>query len=70
MTEALLEIIDWAMKQNDIYRVWTVCDKENIASTRVLEKTGMNREGILRRWVKIPHFGEIPRDCYCYSIVK
>jgi len=70
MTEALMEIVDWAIKQKDVYRVWTVCDIENIASIRVLEKTGMQNEGTLRRWVKIPHFGDIPRDCYCYSIVK
>ncbi len=70
MTEALREIIDWALKQKDIYRVWAICDVENFASTRVMEKAGMQKEGILRRWVKTPYFGDKPRDCYCYSIVK
>jgi len=70
MTEALLVIIDWAFNQNDIYRVWAICDIDNIASTKVMEKTGMQKEGILRRWVIIPKLGDKPRDCYCYSIVK
>ena len=70
MTEVLRKIIDWGLKQKDIYRVWAICDFDNIASTRVMEKAGMQREGILRRWVILPNLGDEPRDCYCYSIVK
>jgi RimJ/RimL family protein N-acetyltransferase len=70
MTESLKLIIDWSFTQKDLYRVWAVCDLENKASSRVMEKAGMQKEGLLRRWVQLPFFGEIPRDCYCYSIVK
>jgi len=70
MSEALRKIIVWALHQNDIYRVWAICDTENIASTRVMEKAGMQKEGILRRWTILPNMGDEPRDCYCYSIVK
>jgi RimJ/RimL family protein N-acetyltransferase len=70
MTEVLRKIIDWAFRQNDTYRVWAMCDIENIASTRVMERAGMQREGVLRRWVILPNLGEKPRDCYCYSVVK
>jgi RimJ/RimL family protein N-acetyltransferase len=70
MTESLKLIIQWALNQKDIYRVWAVCDTENKASARVLEKAGMQKEGILRRWVILPNLSEIPRDCYCYSIIK
>jgi RimJ/RimL family protein N-acetyltransferase len=70
MTESLKLIIQWALKQKDIYRVWAVCDIENTASARVMEKADMQREGMLRRWVRLPYFGEKPRDCYCYSIIK
>ena len=70
MTESLKEIINWALRQDDMFRVWAICDVENIASTRVMEKSGMQREGVLRRWLKLAHFGDTPRDCYCYSIVK
>ena len=70
MTESLKAIIEWSLKQKDIYRVWAVCDVENSASARVLEKAGMQKEGTLRRWVKLPYFSETPRDCFCYSIIK
>lgn len=68
--EALKLIIDWAFQQDDVYRVWAFCDIDNIASSKVLEKAGMQQEGILRRWMKLSNISEIPRDCYCYSIVK
>ena len=70
MVEALRIITKWAINQNDIFRVWAFCDVENTTSARVLEKSGMDKEGILRRWIRLPQFGEIPRDCFCYSIVK
>jgi len=70
MTEALKELIAWALKQKDIYRVWAVCDVDNLASARVMEKSGMRREGVLRRWSVHPNLSPEPRDSYCYAIVK
>ncbi len=70
MPEAIKAVNEWALKQDGIYRVWAVCDVENYASARVLEKVGMQREGVLRRWSVHPNLGDEPRDCYCYSIVK
>jgi len=69
-TEAAQAVVDWAYSQPGIYRVWTVCDVDNLASARVLEKVGLQKEGILRRWLVRPSFGPVPRDCYCYSKVK
>jgi RimJ/RimL family protein N-acetyltransferase len=70
MTEAVTALIAWALKQDDIHRVWAVCDVENGASARVMEKAGMRREGILRRWSIHPHLSDEPRDSYCYAITK
>jgi len=70
MTECVRAIADWALAQEEICRVWAVCDVENAASARVLEKAGMEREGILRRWIVLPNRSRTPRDCYCYAIVK
>jgi len=70
MPEALKAIIDWSFKQEEIYRVWAFCDAKNFASAKVLEKIGMQREGILRKWMKLPNVSDIPRDCYSYSIIK
>ena len=70
MTEVVKKIVDWAQKQQEIYRVWSVCDVDNRASARVMEKAGMKREGILRRWSMHPTISDAPRDSYCYSITK
>jgi RimJ/RimL family protein N-acetyltransferase len=70
MTEALRALIAWALKQKDIYRIWAVCDVDNIASARVMEKVGMQREGTLKRWSVHPNLSPEPRDSYCYAIVK
>ncbi len=69
-TEITKSVIDWAMLQGNIYRVWATCDTENLASARVLEKAGMQREGILRRFIVHPNITDKPRDSYCYSVVK
>jgi [ribosomal protein S5]-alanine N-acetyltransferase len=69
-TEAARTLIDWALAQPSIYRVWAVCDVDNIGSRRVMEKTGMQREGILRKEIIHPNISTEPRDCYLYSIVK
>jgi ribosomal-protein-alanine N-acetyltransferase len=70
MTEIVKRLVDEAFKQKGIYRVWSVCDVDNIASARVMEKAGMQREGILRRWSSHPTVSEEPRDSYCYSVTR
>ena len=70
MSEALQPLVDWAIAQPSIYRVWAVCDIKNLASARVLEKVGMIREGILHRWLIHPNMSNEPRDCFCYAKVK
>src|SRR5258707_1279376 len=48
MTEALAWLVDWALKQPAIRRAWAMCDVDNPNSARVMEKAGMQREGIRR----------------------
>ena len=63
-------VVDWAIAQPDVHRVWAVADLENVASQRVLEKAGMVREGVLRRWMLVPSQGKVPRDVWCFARVK
>jgi len=70
MPEAVLALTQWALDQPQIYRVWAVCDVENIGSARVLEKACWTREGILRRWIIHPNISATPRDCYCFARIK
>lgn len=69
-TEALRPVVEWAMSQPGIYRVWALCDAGNAASARVLEKVGMRREGVLQRNLVHPNISREPRDSYCYAMVK
>jgi RimJ/RimL family protein N-acetyltransferase len=68
MTEAVRAVVDWALGQERIHRVWAVCEVENLASARVLEKAGFQREGLLKEWMVFPNLGERPRDCFQYGI--
>lgn len=70
MTEATRAIIDWALAQPSIYRVYATTDIENIASQHVLEKVGMQCEGVLRKYILHPNISNEPRDSYMYAIVK
>ena len=68
--EATRAIIHWAFQQPTIYRVYATTDIENLASQRVLEKVGMQCEGILRKYIMHPNISNIPRDSYMYAITK
>jgi ribosomal-protein-alanine N-acetyltransferase len=67
MAEAVLAVTQWAFGDPAVFRVWAVCDVENRASARLLEKTGFMREGVLRKFSLHPNVSAIPRDCYCYA---
>ena len=70
MSEATHAVIDWAFQQPSIYRVYATTDVENVASQHVLEKVGMQCEGILRKYILHPNISNVPRDSYLYAIVK
>ena len=70
MAEALGFLVDWSLAQPEIFRAWAYCDVENPASARVMEKAGMTREGVLRRWHVCPTIGPEPRDCIVCAKVK
>lgn len=70
MTEALAEAAHWAMREDDVWRIGAVCDIDNLASARVMEKAGLGREGILRRWLVHPNLGPEPRDCISYAVSR
>jgi RimJ/RimL family protein N-acetyltransferase len=67
MTEALSAAVAWARGTPRIRRVWAVCDIDNRASARVMEKAGLVLEGVLRRWAVHPNIADVPRDCACYA---
>ncbi len=70
MTEALHCLVDWALSQDEIWRAAAYCDVDNMASARVMEKTGMEFEGVLRRYCIHPNVSDEPRDCRIYAKVR
>ena len=70
MTEAARAVVDLSLSDPQVRRVWAVCDVDNKASARVMEKVGMTFEGVLRRWVIHPNLSPEPRDALCYALVR
>lgn len=68
--EALTHLVDWSLAQPALHRAWAFCDVENPASVRVMEKAGMVREGVLRRWHTCPTLSSEPRDCVVCAKVR
>ncbi|MEQ8815540.1 MAG: GNAT family N-acetyltransferase [Thalassobaculum sp.] len=69
-TRALAALVEVALAQPGVWRAWAVCDAENPASARVMEKAGMSYEGRLRRWHVAPNLSPEPRDCLVYARVR
>ena len=70
MPEIVRAVVDWVLAQPEFYRAWAVCDVDNRASARVMEKAGMEREGRLGRWAMHPNLSATPRDSWCYARLK
>lgn len=70
MTEAVRAVCEAALRDPRVYRVWAWCDVENVASARVMEKAGMQREGILRKFSVHPNRSDVPRDSLVYAMVR
>jgi RimJ/RimL family protein N-acetyltransferase len=66
-TEAAGALLSFGFQSLALHRIWATCDVENRASARVLEKIGMQREGLLRQSVR--RRGEW-RDSYLYAILE
>ncbi|MEX0939251.1 MAG: GNAT family N-acetyltransferase [Pirellulales bacterium] len=69
-SEAAKAVVDAALAEEHIVRVGAHCHAENIASARVLEKAGMQREGLLRRMVAFPNLAGAVCDIIVYAKVK
>jgi ribosomal-protein-alanine N-acetyltransferase len=67
MPEVVQTLTQMALHQLPVTRVAAVCDIDNRASARVLEKSGLLREGRLRRSILHPNVSDEPRDVYLYA---
>jgi RimJ/RimL family protein N-acetyltransferase len=65
-TETARGLLEFGFTQLNLHRIFATCDPANVASARVLEKIGMQREGHLRqhKWAKGAW-----RDSFLYAIL-
>jgi RimJ/RimL family protein N-acetyltransferase len=66
-SEAIRRLLDYLFGELDLHRVRAICDVENTASARLLERVGMRREGhfIESFWIKGRWSSE-----YWYAILR
>ncbi|HEY6618473.1 MAG TPA: GNAT family protein [Steroidobacteraceae bacterium] len=69
-TEVASAIVSLALSVPGISRVWATCDAANLGSARVLEKSGLVLEGVLRSFSVRPNISELARDALIYSRVR
>ncbi len=71
MTEAVRAVVEALLELEHVHRVGAMCDVDNPGSARALEKAGLEREGLLRRYGIHPNVSKtVPRDVHVYSVVK
>lgn len=66
-TEAVARLLDYLFREIGLHRVRAICDVENLASAKLLERIGMRREGhfVKNIWFK----GEWGSE-YWYGLLK
>lgn len=67
ITEALKAVLDFGFGTLGLNRIEALCMLDNPASARVMEKAGMQYEGILREYTPIHGVYE---DVKCYAILR
>ena len=70
MTGVARSLLRWSFERAGLSRVWATCASANAASARVLEKSGLHREGMLRGWLVFPNLAHTPQDCLIYGLVR
>ncbi|MRG86010.1 GNAT family N-acetyltransferase [Salinibacillus xinjiangensis] len=66
-TEVSTLLIDFGFGELKLHRIYATCDPRNIGSSKVLEKVGMTKEGIIREDLLIKDGW---RDSSLYSVLE
>jgi ribosomal-protein-alanine N-acetyltransferase len=66
-TEVCRKMMTLLSEEKEVYRIGTFVDVENIASIKVLEKSGLVEEGRFKRWMRFPNQNNKPKDCVLYN---
>ncbi len=67
-TEACMTIMKIIKTLTGVYRIWTLVDVDNIASSKVLLKCGFLEEARLYKWFRFVNQDNQPKDCFIYRL--
>jgi ribosomal-protein-alanine N-acetyltransferase len=67
MLDAIRLVIPYAFNTLRLHRIEAACIPDNVRSTRVLEKAGFQREGLLRSYLRINGSWQ---DHYLYALIE
>ena len=67
---AATAVLQWLDIQPTIFRIWATVDSENRRSRRLLERLGLQLEGVTRCATIRPNIGGPPRDTAIYARIK
>jgi ribosomal-protein-alanine N-acetyltransferase len=65
-TEVCRTMMELLKDQKNVYRISTFVDVDNVASSRVLLKSGLLEEARLHHWFRFINQGNAPKDCLLY----
>ena len=68
-TEATRALVHVLTTIPEVWRIWAFCDVDNIASQKVLEKSGFTYEAVLSSWCRFVNQGNAAKDCAFYLFV-
>jgi RimJ/RimL family protein N-acetyltransferase len=65
--DAASAVMSWFASRPEIVRIWATVDAENVRSRRLLERLGLQLEGVMRLASIRPNIGSLPRDTAIYA---
>ncbi len=67
-TEVCRKLMSTLKRLDGVFRVSTFVDAENIASAKVLMKSGLVEEARLDKWFRFVNQGNEPKDCILFKL--
>ena len=67
-TEVCIKLMETIRKLPEVYRVSTFVDIENVASVKVLLKSGLLEDARLEKWFKFVNQDNEPKDCLLFKL--
>jgi ribosomal-protein-alanine N-acetyltransferase len=67
-TEVCIRLMEVAKGLPGIYRISTFVDTDNIASAKVLRKSGLVEEARLEQWLRFVNQDNHPKDCLLFRL--